>query len=81
MREWNLKDIVWYLGHETKRNPHTGWSITFITTDNQPTRSKDKPYFGNTLCGSTEQQKRKWMAAMLVAAHPGGILPPPVLIE
>lgn len=21
--EWKIEDIVWYIGHEPKRNPHT----------------------------------------------------------
>lgn len=27
---WNIKDIRWYIGHESKRNPQSEWSITFI---------------------------------------------------
>uniref|UniRef100_A0A0C9REQ4 Arap2_0 protein n=1 Tax=Fopius arisanus TaxID=64838 RepID=A0A0C9REQ4_9HYME len=30
LHEWKIEDIIWYLGHEPKRNPQMGWSITFF---------------------------------------------------
>lgn len=75
-----MEDIIWYIGHEPKRNPHTGWSITFIEKNYKGPRSKEKPFFGNTICGATEEQKLKLMAAMLAGEYAQDILPIPNLI-
>lgn len=78
--EWKIEDIIWYIGHEPKRNPHTGWSITFLEKDYKGPRCKEKPFFGNTICGATEEQKLKLMAAMLAGEYAQDILPIPNLI-
>lgn len=68
MNEWNIKDILWYVGHETKRNPHSRWSITFIPRT-KPKRSKDKPFFGCTIAGTVSEDHSRWMAAMMFAEY------------
>uniref|UniRef100_A0A1B6IHX6 Arf-GAP with Rho-GAP domain, ANK repeat and PH domain-containing protein 2 n=1 Tax=Homalodisca liturata TaxID=320908 RepID=A0A1B6IHX6_9HEMI len=78
--EWKIEDIVWYIGHEPKRNPHTRWSLTFINKNNRNKRSKDNPFFGYTIAGTTRDEQLRWMAAMLVGEFPHvDLLPKPQL--
>ncbi|XP_048488620.1 arf-GAP with Rho-GAP domain, ANK repeat and PH domain-containing protein 2 [Plutella xylostella] len=79
IEEWNLKDILWYTGHETKRNPQTRWAITFIPRNNKQKRSKDRPWFGCTIGGAVTEDQLKWMTAMMFAEHPN-VLPTPRLV-
>ncbi|XP_076759768.1 rhoGAP_ARAP and RA_ARAPs domain-containing protein RhoGAP15B isoform X1 [Xylocopa sonorina] len=76
--EWKVEDIIWYLGHEPKRNPQTGWSITFIEKNKKPTRCKDSPFFGNTLAGSLKEEQHKWVAAMVFGEYQLNVRPPSV---
>ncbi|XP_050486452.1 uncharacterized protein LOC126871561 [Bombus huntii] len=76
--EWKVEDIIWYLGHEPKRNPQTGWSITFIAKNKKPTRCKETPYFGNTLAGSLKEEQHKWVAAMVFGEYQLNVRPPSV---
>ncbi|XP_032673778.1 arf-GAP with Rho-GAP domain, ANK repeat and PH domain-containing protein 1 [Odontomachus brunneus] len=69
LHEWKIEDIIWYLGHEPKRNPQMGWSITFIMKNKKPTRCKDSPYFGNTLAGTSKDDQYRWLAAMLFGEY------------
>ncbi|XP_033340472.2 rhoGAP_ARAP and RA_ARAPs domain-containing protein RhoGAP15B isoform X1 [Megalopta genalis] len=69
LHEWRIEDIIWYLGHEPKRNPQTGWSITFITKNNKPMRCKETPFFGCTIAGSLKDEQYKWLAAMIFAEY------------
>ncbi|XP_020278516.1 uncharacterized protein LOC109852089 [Pseudomyrmex gracilis] len=69
LHEWKIEDIIWYLGHEFKRNPQMGWSITFILKNKAPMRSKDSPYFGNILAGTSKDEQYKWLAAMLFGEY------------
>ncbi|XP_054275592.1 arf-GAP with Rho-GAP domain, ANK repeat and PH domain-containing protein 3-like isoform X2 [Macrosteles quadrilineatus] len=68
--EWKIEDIVWYIGHEPKRNPHTRWAITFINKNNRNKRSKENPFFGYTIAGTAKDEQLRWMAAMLVGEFP-----------
>uniref|UniRef100_A0A1B6MF42 Arf-GAP with Rho-GAP domain, ANK repeat and PH domain-containing protein 2 n=1 Tax=Graphocephala atropunctata TaxID=36148 RepID=A0A1B6MF42_9HEMI len=78
--EWKIEDIVWYIGHEPKRNPHTRWSLTFIHKNNRSKRSKENPFFGYTIAGTTRDEQLRWMAAMLVGEFPHvDLLPKPQL--
>ncbi|XP_026500877.2 arf-GAP with Rho-GAP domain, ANK repeat and PH domain-containing protein 2 [Vanessa tameamea] len=79
IEEWNIKDILWYVGHEPKRNPQSRWSITFIPRNNKPKRSKDRPWFGCTIAGAVTEDQLKWMTAMTFAEHKN-ILPIPRLV-
>ncbi|CAK9828878.1 Arf-GAP with Rho-GAP domain, ANK repeat and PH domain-containing protein 2 [Anthophora retusa] len=76
--EWKVEDIIWYLGHEPKRNPQTGWSITFIAKNKKPTRCKESPFFGNTLAGSLKEEQHKWVAAMVFGEYQLNVRPPSV---
>ncbi|KOC67459.1 Arf-GAP with Rho-GAP domain, ANK repeat and PH domain-containing protein 2 [Habropoda laboriosa] len=76
--EWKVEDIIWYLGHEPKRNPQTGWSITFIAKNKKPTRCKESPFFGNTLAGSLKEEQHKWLAAMVFGEYQLNVRPPSV---
>ncbi|XKL63586.1 hypothetical protein PGB90_005950 [Kerria lacca] len=63
-REWNIDDIVWYMGYETKRNPRC--------------RSKENPYFGYTIAGINKEEQMRWIAALLIGQYPDGDLLLPV---
>ncbi|XP_075990835.1 rhoGAP_ARAP and RA_ARAPs domain-containing protein RhoGAP15B [Anticarsia gemmatalis] len=78
IEEWNIKDILWYTGYETKRNPQSRWAITFIPRNKQK-RSKDRPWFGCTLAGAVTDDHLKWMTALMFAEH-STILPTPRLV-
>lgn len=80
MHEWKIEDIVWYLGYETKRNPQTRWAITFIDKNDPNKRSKESPYFGNTIAGTSKDEQLRWMAALLVGEFPQGLLASPILL-
>lgn len=78
IEEWKIKDILWYVGHEIKRNPQSRWAITFIPRNKQK-RSKDKPWFGCTIAGAVTEDRLKWMTALMFAEH-STILPTPRLV-
>ncbi|XP_043287123.1 uncharacterized protein RhoGAP15B [Venturia canescens] len=69
LHEWKIEDIVWYLGHEPKRNPQMGWAITFIDKNKKPARCKDSPFFGYTLAGASVVDQYKWLAAMIFGEY------------
>ncbi|CAH2035023.1 unnamed protein product, partial [Iphiclides podalirius] len=77
--EWDVKDILWYVGHEPKRNPQSRWAITFIPRNNKPKRSKERPWFGCTVAGAVTEDQLKWTAAMMFAEHTN-VLPSPRLV-
>ncbi|XP_049885217.1 arf-GAP with Rho-GAP domain, ANK repeat and PH domain-containing protein 2 isoform X2 [Pectinophora gossypiella] len=79
IEEWHIKDILWYVGHEPRRNPQSRWAITFIPRNNKPKRSKDRPWFGATIAGAVTEDQLKWTAAMTFAEH-ATILPTPRLV-
>ncbi|XP_063245220.1 uncharacterized protein LOC134546360 [Bacillus rossius redtenbacheri] len=80
LNEWKIEDIVWYLGHEPKRDPQVRWSVTFIPKTGKPKRSKDSPYFGCTMAGTSKDEQLRWLSAMLGGEYPQGLLPPVVLL-
>ncbi|XP_008550939.1 arf-GAP with Rho-GAP domain, ANK repeat and PH domain-containing protein 1 [Microplitis demolitor] len=75
INEWKIEDMIWYLGHESKRNPQSGWSITFLLKNKKPTRCKDSPFFGNILAGASVVDQYRWLAAMLFGEHQLNLLP------
>ncbi|XP_063986375.1 arf-GAP with Rho-GAP domain, ANK repeat and PH domain-containing protein 1 [Diachasmimorpha longicaudata] len=75
LHEWKIEDIIWYLGHEPKRNPQTGWSITFIVKNEERMRTKDCPFFGYTLAGASVVDQYRWLAAMLFGEHQMDLFP------
>ncbi|XP_014366672.2 uncharacterized protein LOC106717332 isoform X2 [Papilio machaon] len=75
VEEWNIDDIIWYFGHEIKRDPQSRWAITFIPK-NKKRRSKEHPYFGSTLAGGVTESQLQWATALMFAQH-DTILPMP----
>nr|XP_018909007.1 PREDICTED: arf-GAP with Rho-GAP domain, ANK repeat and PH domain-containing protein 1 [Bemisia tabaci] len=79
LNEWRIEDIVWYIGYEPKRNPHTRWALTFIDK-NKTVRTKENPFFGYTIAGLSKEEELKWIAALLLGEHAAcNILPPSTL--
>ncbi|KAI5701624.1 hypothetical protein M8J75_011445 [Diaphorina citri] len=75
--EWRIEDIIWYQGFEKKRDPRTRWALTFIPR-HKPQRSKEAPWFGNTIAGTSKEEQCKWMAAMLFGQYGSSDLLPKV---
>ncbi|XP_023014900.2 rhoGAP_ARAP and RA_ARAPs domain-containing protein RhoGAP15B [Leptinotarsa decemlineata] len=80
LHSWNIEDIIWYFGHESKRNPQFRWTITFIETKSHPTRNKSCPYFGYVIVWSDATQRANWLSAMLKSRYPNNLAPPPNLL-
>lgn len=75
---WNIEDIVWYLGHDPKRNPTSKYTVTYITKNGSPPkRSKTEPFFGNCLVWVTPAERALWLRMFLHAEHPTDLTPPP----
>ncbi|XP_015364113.1 PREDICTED: arf-GAP with Rho-GAP domain, ANK repeat and PH domain-containing protein 2 [Diuraphis noxia] len=77
--EWFVKDLIWYIGFEPKRNPHTRWCITFILKNDLPKESKDN--FGWSIAGTTKEDHLRWMAALLLSEYGVDNIAPPVTIN
>ncbi|KAJ8981459.1 hypothetical protein NQ317_000135 [Molorchus minor] len=77
LHSWNVEDIVWYLGHETKRNPQSRWTATFIEANKVPNRIKGSQYFGNVLVWNDASLRTNWLSAMLKSRYPNNLAPPP----
>lgn len=77
---WRIEDIVWYLGHETKRNPQSRWTMTFLADGAKPNRTRNSPFFGNVLVWNDASSRANWLSAMLKARYPNNLTPPPVLL-
>ncbi|XP_071446305.1 uncharacterized protein RhoGAP15B [Hetaerina americana] len=73
LAEWKVEDILWYLGHEPKRNPQSRWSITFIDKAKKTSRKKETPFFGNTIAGTSSSEMLHLVTAMLLSEHPEGL--------
>lgn len=50
------------------------YGVTFLKVGETP-GSKETPIFGHTLCFSSENDSLSWMAGLLAAQHPEGLLP------
>ncbi|KAJ8969771.1 hypothetical protein NQ314_001608 [Rhamnusium bicolor] len=81
LHSWNIEDVVWYLGHEHKRNPQSRWTITFIEINTHPKRTKNTPYFGNILAWNDASLRANWLSAMLKSRYPNNLAPPPNLLS
>lgn len=75
LHSWNVEDIIWYLGHESKRNPQSRWTITFIELNTHPKRTKNAPYFGNVLVWTDAASRANWLSAMLKSRYPNNLAP------
>lgn len=81
LHSWNIEDIIWYLGHESKRNPPSRWTITFIEIKTHPVRTKHSSYFGNIIVWSDASLRATWLSAMLKSRYPNNLAPPPNLLS
>ncbi|KAL4096744.1 hypothetical protein QTP88_021638 [Uroleucon formosanum] len=59
--EWFVKDLIWYIGFEPKRNPHA--------------RLRDN--FGWSIAGTTKEDHLRWMAALLLSEYGVDPVAPP----
>ncbi|XP_077517714.1 rhoGAP_ARAP and RA_ARAPs domain-containing protein RhoGAP15B isoform X1 [Amblyomma americanum] len=77
LNQWNIEDVLWFMGCESRRSPPSKWNFTFVMRQGDIKRTKDRPYFGNCVSLTTQEEFEKWLAAMLNAEFPKGIFPPP----
>jgi Arf-GAP/Rho-GAP domain/ANK repeat/PH domain-containing protein 1 len=73
---YSMEEILWYFGHESKRNPQSKWTITFIERKMHPQRTKNCPYFGNVLVWNDPQTRAKWLGSMLKARYRDSLMQP-----
>lgn len=81
--QWNIEDIVWYIGSESKRNsPNPKLSFTFIERSSKIVRSKETNYMvGRTVVCNTPDEFYKWIAGMIISQYPSGLRPAKKLID
>ncbi|XP_050440642.1 arf-GAP with Rho-GAP domain, ANK repeat and PH domain-containing protein 2 [Adelges cooleyi] len=79
LHEWSVKDLIWYIGFEPKRNPHSRWCITFILKDDPPKDLREN--FGLSIAGTTKEDHLRWMAALLIAEYGVNNILPPVSVN
>lgn len=77
LNQWNIEDVLWFMGCESRRSPPSKWNFTFVMRQGDIKRTRDRPYFGNCVSLATQEEFEKWLAAMLNAEFPKGIFPPP----
>jgi len=53
-------------------------SSSFTTLFN---RTKERPYFGCTVAGTSKEDQVRWIGALLAGEHPQSLLPSPVLLQ
>ncbi|XP_064482023.1 uncharacterized protein LOC135394898 [Ornithodoros turicata] len=75
LNQWNIEDVTWYLGCDSRRSPPHRMNITFVPRQGEIKKTRDAPYFGHCLSLPTEDECSKWLAAMLIAEYPTGVLP------
>ncbi|ELT90848.1 hypothetical protein CAPTEDRAFT_226965 [Capitella teleta] len=68
---WNAEDLSLYIGVQQRRSPPTKWGFTFITKDDQMIG----PLVGHSVCCSNEEELFRWVAAILHAQQPLGLVP------
>lgn len=73
---WNVEEIVWYLGNESKRNPLLKWTITFFPKKEIPKRTKATPWFGNVIAWSDPESRARWLGSILKATYAKNLMPP-----
>lgn len=71
---WNIEDLVIYYGMDPIIRKGDKYGVTFLKVGETP-GSKETPIFGHTLCFSSENDSLSWMAGLLAAQHPEGLLP------
>ncbi|KAL3284888.1 hypothetical protein HHI36_019024 [Cryptolaemus montrouzieri] len=73
---WNMEDLCWYWGHESKRSPPSKWTITFFLKNEVPKRTRSQPFFGSIIIWPDSQSRANWLAIMLKTLYPDGITQP-----
>ncbi|XP_077301574.1 rhoGAP_ARAP and RA_ARAPs domain-containing protein RhoGAP15B [Arctopsyche grandis] len=75
LEDWKIRDVRWYIGHESKRNPNSEWSITLLKHKNKCSRSKGRPWFGHIIAGQNMDDMRLLIACFLHSKHPHDLIP------
>ena len=73
---WRVTDIWCYYGAESKRELPTEFNLVIIPKNNENlTRSKSRPYFGDALSFESKKTFTEFVAALLVAEHDCNVKP------
>ncbi|XP_076272951.1 rhoGAP_ARAP and RA_ARAPs domain-containing protein RhoGAP15B isoform X2 [Rhynchophorus ferrugineus] len=81
MFSWRIEDLIWYFGHEPKRNPQSKWTLTFFEVDSKPKRTKSSPFFGHVIAWNDASSRANWVNAMLKSQYPNNLPPPPRFLD
>ncbi|KAI1285110.1 Arf-GAP with Rho-GAP domain, ANK repeat and PH domain-containing protein 1 [Halotydeus destructor] len=74
--DWDIKSILWYIGHEKKRQPPTTHCFTFVDKDVKIARTKENGHLvSRVLCCSDEEELLQWIAGLIITEHPKGLYP------
>ena len=73
---WRVTDIWCYYGAESKRELPTEFNLVIIPKNNENlTRSKSRPYFGDALSFESKKTFTEFVASLLVAEHGCNVKP------
>ncbi|KAK6173548.1 hypothetical protein SNE40_016977 [Patella caerulea] len=72
---FNAEDMIIYLGVDPRRSSiPSKYGFTFITRGEKPTK-KESGYFGRSVCFASQNDLYTWVAALLMAKYPEGLVP------
>ncbi|KAK7098004.1 hypothetical protein V1264_004898 [Littorina saxatilis] len=69
---WKVEELTIYLGIDPKRSPPTGFGFTFLVNSRED-KSKNSN-FGHCVCVASEEEMYRWVAALIVAQRPEGLM-------
>ena len=77
LTSWQLNEIFWYYGTESKRKSPSRFNITFIKRNSEVTRSRAHPYFGESISFENRRVWIDFVAALLQTKISQDRGPPP----
>ncbi|KZS18027.1 Uncharacterized protein APZ42_015994 [Daphnia magna] len=69
---WDLENILWYLGGDSRRNAPTKWCITFIERD-VPVPKKGHLFLGHCMAFATETDYLTFLKYLILTEFEGGL--------
>ncbi|XP_025084888.1 arf-GAP with Rho-GAP domain, ANK repeat and PH domain-containing protein 1-like isoform X4 [Pomacea canaliculata] len=69
---WKIEDLTIYMGVNASREPPTRFGFTFLVNSRED-KGKNH-HFGHCVCLDTEEEMCRWVAALLLAQNPEGLL-------
>lgn len=69
---WMVEELTIYIGVDPKRSPPTKYGFTFLV--NSKEEKTKNSCFGHCVCLPSEEELYRWVAALLVAQNPEGLM-------